>query len=110
MNVHIHRLHRKVQLQHARRKAPDHELILIRLLQRRREKLRFDKPGIDEKILIRAVAARAGGLGDKAAHRELIPVAVDLDHAVRQLPAEDGIDGAHAVAGAGSGELLGAVF
>ena len=33
VHVHIHGLHGKIDLQHADREAPDHELVLIRLFQ-----------------------------------------------------------------------------
>ena len=106
VHVHIHGLHGKVDLQHADRKTPDHELVLIRLFQSGGQHPGLDEPGVDEKVLIRAVAACTGGLGDKAAHRELLPRAFDLDHVVCDLAAKDGVDGGHAVAGAGSRKLL----
>ena len=102
VHVHVHSLHGKIDLQHADREAPDHELVFIRLLQSGGEHPGFYEPGVDKEILIRAVAARAGGLGNKPTHGELLPRAFDLDHVVCDLAAKDGVDGGHAVAGAGS--------
>ena len=110
MDIYVHRLHRKIDLQHADRKTADHELIFIRFFQRGREHPRFDEPAVDKEILIRAVAARTGRLGHKAADRKLFPRAFDLYHIVGDLAAKDGIDRRHAVAGAGGGELLLTVF
>ena len=106
VHVHVHSLHGKIDLQHADREAPNHELVFIRLLQSGGEHPGFYEPGVDKEILIRAVAARTGGLGHEAAHRELLPRALDLDHVVRDLTAKDGVDGGHAVAGACGRELL----
>ena len=43
-------------------------------------------------LLIGAVAAGGAGLGDKARQRVAFPMTADLDHFLRRLPAEHGVD------------------
>ena len=100
---------RKRQVQHARRESADHELVAVRLLEGGGHRLRAHVAAVDEKELIGAVAARRAGFGNVTGQRIVFPAAADLDHLLRALPAEHGVDRAEELPVAGGMEKLLAV-
>ena len=110
VDVHVHRLHGKLDLQHAGREPTGHDLVFIGLLHGGAQRARLDEAAVDEEILEAAVAARRGRLCDEAADGNFLPSALDRDHVVHELPPEDLIDRGPAVAVAGGVQLFGAVL
>ena len=83
-----------------------HLLVLIGPLQGGGEEFGLDVPAVDEEVLIRPVSPAAGGEGDVASDRHLLPLPLDGGVSQGHVPAQDGIQGGGQLPVPGGHELL----
>ena len=106
MDVHVHHVRGQRHMQHAAGEAALEELILVRLLQRRRQKLGLDEPVVDEEHLLAPAAVAVEGLGDEALYLHVAAAAGDGQQAQGEIPPHGGIDGGEKLPVAGGVQYL----
>ena len=105
MHIHIHRICRQFQMQHAGGEFAYHNLIAIGFLQGGDHNFRFHRPSVDEEGLQIAAGTGVGRLADKAGEPVVLPTAVQFDH-LGALSAVDAVHRSLQSAGARGGEDL----
>ena len=78
VDIHVHRVGRHLHVEDASGKFPHHQLIPVRLLQRRLQELGLHRPAIDKEDLIRPAGPGLGGLGDKPLHPQWLSTGTRL--------------------------------
>ena len=106
MDVDIHQMLRHCQAQHAVGKAPDHQTVAVRLLQRRRHGFGADIPPVDEEKLVASRAARGVRTGNVTRQLVALPAALHRRQLLGRLPSEHGADRTEQRTVARGGELL----
>ena len=82
------------------------QLVLIGLLQRRRQQLGLDEAAVDKKHLLAPAAMAAEGLGDKALHTHVAAAAGDGQQGQGEITSHGGIDGGQQLSVTGGMEHL----
>ena len=106
VDVHVHGVEPGLQMEDTAGEAPHHLLVFIGLLQGGHHQPGLHLPAVDEEELPVAAPAAAGGQGDKAGHRHILPAGLYRPEAQGQLPAQHGVNGALQLAVSGSEHLL----
>ena len=88
VHVHVDRLGRDREVQHAGGVSPHHQRVAVALLERGHAGFRAHEAGVDEEILKPARAAREGGPADYPVEREAVRLIADGDRVFGKLPAE----------------------
>ena len=92
MHVHIHQLRRHLEPQEANRLPAGEQQPAIRLAQRVLQRAVANRPAVEKQVLHPAGRPAVHRIGDEAAERHAVALAVDLDQIVGQLVAEKGGD------------------
>ena len=106
VDVHIHGVELCLQMEDTAREFPYHFLVAVGLFQRGHHDPGLDLAAIDEEKLPVPAAPAAGGEGDEAGHRHVLPGGLHRAEAQGQLPAQDGVDGGLELAVSGGEQLL----
>ena len=92
MDIHIHRIGRKGQVQYTGGKFAHHDLIAVGFLQCGDQQLGLDRAVVDKKGLQRAAGPGIGGKRHEAGQAVALPAAVQGNH-FGAVPAIDTVDG-----------------
>ena len=107
--VDIHRVEPGGQVEDAAGKFAHHLLIGVGLLQGGHHGAAFHIPAVDEEVLVAPGAPAAGGQGDKAGHRHILPRTLHRREAKGHVTAQHGVEGRLHLPVAGGEQLLLAV-
>ena len=107
--VDIHRVEPGGQVEDAAGKFAHHLLVGVGLLQGGHHGAALHIPAVDKKVLVAPGAPAAGGQGDKAGHRHILPRALHRREAQGHIPAQHGVEGRLHLPVAGGEQLLLAV-
>ena len=91
VHIHIHQRRVDGHIQHAGGKAPHHNAVFIRLLQRRQGGLRLHQATVYEKILHGSAFAGGMGAGHIALQLHTVIAVMHRDQRLGQFPAKHGV-------------------
>ena len=107
VDVHIHAVEPGVHVEDAAGKLPYHVLVAVGLLQGGHQRAGFDEAPVDKKILTAPGAPAAGREGGEALHSDaILPGALYLRKAQRQVPSQDRVNGRAELSVPGGEQLL----
>ena len=106
VDVHVHRVHRQGDMQHAAGEFALQQPVAVGLLHGGGEQLALDQPPVDEEQLPSPCAVTGGGAGDEAGDADIAAGAVHGQQASGEVAPQRGVHGAEQLAVAGGVEHL----